>query len=268
MKKFALLFCIAILALGVNAYGLEFGEDITIFDENIDGYWHGANEDQEVEPGMEHGQKWDLEGFFINGTQLSMIGGYDFINGEWGAGQNFASGDLFIDVDGDARYGDIYEGSRDGNHTVSNTYGYDFVLDFDFVSMTYDVVEITADSLVTTAWYRQNQGSSPWTYVSGGDTIGSGSIEYFETTGQFNTFGDETTEFIGDWRNAVMVDVSFLSDIVPEGQEVITHFTMGCGNDNLMGAFDPISAVPEPSTLLLLGAGLLGLVGYGKRRNK
>lgn len=48
------------------------------------------------------------------------------------------------------------------------------------------------------------------------------------------------------------------------------------GGDNIGIILDDVrltsvsngSAVPEPSTLLLLGSGLLGLVGYGKRRMK
>ena len=40
-------------------------------------------------------QKWDLEGFFLQGTTLTMIGGFDFLNGE----SNYTSGDIFISID-------------------------------------------------------------------------------------------------------------------------------------------------------------------------
>ncbi len=45
------------------------------------------------------------------------------------------------------------------------------------------------------------------------------------------------------------------------------HWGMTCANDVIEGEFDP--AIPEPSTVLLLGAGLLGIVGIvGRKRNK
>jgi len=55
-------------------------------------------------------------------------------------------------------------------------------------------------------------------------------------------------------------DLSFLD----HGTEFYSHYTMECGNDNLMGKG---TVVPEPATLLLLGVGLLGMA-YLKRTAK
>jgi len=66
--------------------------DITIYDNRGTGTgWYGGNEDQEVEPGMVNTQAWDLEGFFLQGNSLSMVGGFDFKNGYEG----YKSGDIF-----------------------------------------------------------------------------------------------------------------------------------------------------------------------------
>ena len=42
------------------------------------------------------------------------------------------------------------------------------------------------------------------------------------------------------------------------------HWTMKCGNDVIEGA----APVPEPSTMLLLGSGLVGLWGIRKKRRE
>ena len=64
--------------------GSALAIEITIND-NREGtgnsWWENTNEDQEVEPGMVYNQSWDLEGFFLNGTSLTMIGGFDFEDG-------------------------------------------------------------------------------------------------------------------------------------------------------------------------------------------
>jgi hypothetical protein len=50
------------------------------------------------------------------------------------------------------------------------------------------------------------------------------------------------------------------------GSDFGFHWNMTCGNDTIEGGAS--APVPEPSTLLLLGGGLLGLAFYGRKRMK
>lgn len=55
------------------------------------------------------------------------------------------------------------------------------------------------------------------------------------------------------------------------GDELGLHWTMGCGNDVIEGALQIPSSpdpVPEPSTMLLFGAGLIGLAGLKRQGRK
>jgi len=237
-----------------NVLAYDFGTNITISDKNTSGTtgWYSDREDQETEPGMIANQSWDLEGFFLKGNTLTMVGGYDFVNGN----QNLMSGDLFFDINGDAQYGDIH--GTAGNHIVTDTFGYDYVMDLNFDDFSYTVYELVAGSSTITSQESANQGSNPWRYNSGGTKIGSGSFTYL--TG----LTDAETGFSGGSHNAVTgIDLSFLA---PETQ-FMSHFTMQCGNDNVMGAGET-SGTPEPATMFLLGSGLVGLAGLRKKFNK
>lgn len=264
MKKFILFLVLLSLAGATNVFALtlEIGTQITINDKNQSGTkdWHkNTAEDQEVEPKNAIGQMWDLEGFFLKGNMLSIVGGFDFVNGQAG----FKSGDVFLDVNKNAVYGAINGGSN-GYKTVSNKFGYDYVVDLDFVGDKYNVYAINSSSKVDTAYYASNQGSSPWQYNAANNNglfIASGSFSIKKGLSDSDTgFLGDTTKKPNSHYALEGIDLGFLG----ADMDFIAHFTMGCGNDNLMGA-GKTAPVPEPATMTLLGLGLLGFVRARKK---
>jgi hypothetical protein len=250
--KILIVSCLTVfLVAGVAAAG-PFGVDITIPDLMGSGTgWAGSQEDQEVEPGDVGNQVWDLEGFFLDGTKLTMVGGFNFVNGV--SGYTYDSGDIFIDVTGDAQYGPTNTGGGSGNTVVNNTFGYEYVLDMNFTDLTYGIYSLNNSSLVT-VYFGVNDESNPWRYNAGGSYLGSGSIVYQ------SGLSDSTVGFLGGKHYAASVDLAFLGSDV----DFISHFTMECGNDNLMGS--GTTPVPEPATMMLLGTGLIGLAGMRRKR--
>ncbi|OQY18441.1 MAG: hypothetical protein B6I36_06980 [Desulfobacteraceae bacterium 4572_35.1] len=266
MKKISLLTVYALFAIflstptSVKALTFNTGiNEITIFDGNSNNNWYDnvtnssgvSPEDNEVEPGCVRNQKWDLEGFFFEKNILSMVGGYNFKDGV----SEIKSGDIFISTTNvNKTTGNT--SSTTGNNELFNNYGYDYVLDLDFNNFTYDVVAIDTDTMVTSSYYTQNQSSNPWRYASGGETLKQ-NMDFEFLVGKDNDF---SSNFSGNNHYAVTgFDLSFLG----HGTNFYSHFTMGCGNDNLMGKG---IVTPEPSTFLLMGAGLIGLAFSFRRR--
>ncbi len=129
MKSFMSILLTAYIAFFMSimsvskARALELGINITVFDNQksesykstqdtmgYDGIGVGK-EDQETEPKTLRSEMWDLEAFYLNGTVLSMVGQWDFLNGEkmvhdWERTYYdqdndgyYTSGDVFIDID-------------------------------------------------------------------------------------------------------------------------------------------------------------------------
>lgn len=265
MKTKSLLVLLTLVVASGGAFALDLGEEITIYDGvGVGTGWYGAQEDNEVEPGCVGTDDWDLEGFFLNGTLLTMVGTFDFENGvPDGAGGAWESGDLFIDVDGDVVYGpDAALVSNGGADVMTNVFGYDYVLvykgdDEETGDPLFDAIAIGADDVVE-VFYDQNAHANPWRYAEGGQVVHSGTFDYFTGLASGDVGG-----LSGLSHNAVQVDLGFLYDFAGVGEDNITlHFTQECGNDNLMGQI----VVPEPATMVLLGLGLAGIATTRMRK--
>jgi hypothetical protein len=264
-NRFAVL-----LATTVFSASLVMADAINITQYDGEGSgtgWYGVQEDQEVSNSCITGQQWDLEAFILNGSKLSLVGGYNFQNGEKDPYypnyqprlETYYSGDIFIDVNGDAKYGSSLSSTINGqNQVIDNTFGWDYVLDLDMTKLTYEVVAIDAASKVSSAFFNINSDANPWQYVSGGSVVTSGTIAY--TTG----LTDAQAGFGGGSHNMMTVDLGFLTD----NSAITTHYTMQCGNDNIIGKGKV--SVPEPGIVLLLSMGIMLCISSGvlSRRRK
>ncbi len=271
---------VAALAMGVTGFlgfsGTVYANNITIWDGTGAEILGQGGEDQEVEPGMVDNQSWDLEGFFLEGTELSMVGGFDFKNGN----RRIDSGDIFIDINDD--YGRSSEPSTaDGNNLVASTFGYDYVFDLDLEGETYTLRKLTGDSQTWDVTVPDNgnntPGSNPWRYAldeSAGDlhedlaiNIGFGYAFGLNDSG---TIGATTYSFDGGAGSHYSLTGFDLSPIIADmgggPLSFTSHFTMGCGNDNLMG--QGTTPVPEPGMLLLVGTAFAGFVNIRRKRIK
>ena len=263
MKPFNTLFIVFLLCalIPLSAHGSQ----ITVFDgqkkPTTNPWHHQTGEDQEVEPYAVSTQKWDLEGMFFDGSDLSIVGGWDFIHGVDG----IHSGDIFISTQGPVTFGGDTVVGDNQSEDILNSFGYNFVFDVDWEHFAdaglnkkiipYTLWEIDETTIVTTATALDASNPVAFKRHATGK-IQTGFITYE------SHLTDAQTGFKGDPYNIAshfQISGFDLTNILGKDKTFTAHFTQECGNDAIMGQ------VPEPATLILLGMGLIGIGAIGRK---
>lgn len=291
----------------------------TVHDVNV-------KEDNEVEPASLAGQVWDLEALVWNtstkwnnatkslvssgGTPtLGILGGYNMVNGQDG----YLPGDIFISVDGNPNptisnqtqgYHNVNNrttgaGATFANPTDSNGLGYEYVIHFDNYSGDtrgigagqFTVYKLTANSVLRSVRYNENQQSNPWRYnggtANGAIVVGTGTTSW--STGINNTqataisvgSGSDLSDLAGlrtikgdigltASHNYLEIPMGWMFNnplVTPAITSLGGHITMGCGNDELTGAVTfSNTVVPDAgASALSLAIGLGGLAAFRRK---
>ena len=191
-----------------------------------------------VDPGF-GGQKFDAEYFFykIEGSTLS-IGlqtGFDVVTGmQTYSGKDYWAGDIALSFDGSSA-------------------NYEYAIDFGNLTKDYlqdSLGTHTAGLYSSVTW---NNDMYPG-YVAA-------SSPFAMASGTWSTAITAVTGNVADYYYEIATfDVSGIVSGYPYTLDA--HWTMSCGNDNI----NAHAKVPEPSTLLLLGSGLVGIGLFGRRK--
>lgn len=250
LLKSAIVTCLVVSLCGIANADLI---PITISDGHYNDYgdsWYLNHEDNEVEPGMVNNQYWDLEGFYMDGTELTMVGGFNFMTGY----QGMDGGDIFVDV-----HGDVDEYGK----------GYDFVIKMDFntndpLSSTYEIYSIDEYAVLGKVYLYNFPESNPFNYISGG-------TELFTNEELGFSFETESDDYLGlkgyngnnNHHVVSGIDLAFLKEDYGYDKFWL-HYTVECGNDMHRAHHN----IPEPGTFSLLFMGSICMMGFWALRRR
>ena len=202
-----------------------------------DGYYaddDGVGSNGYVNPGW-GGQAYDVEylGLYITNDKVyfGLQTGFDVSS----TVQEYPPGDFALDVNGDGDY--------------------EYAIDFSIsgTSANYTLVDMATSgaSWADVAYYSD---ANPW------------QADYSNPLATFaGAFGSGNLANNSDGGMSYVLEGSFDRELLElyTGRPMTLHWTMQCGNDYLNQTSAP---VPEPATMLLLGTGLIGLAGFGRKK--
>jgi hypothetical protein len=243
--------CLAVFAIVLSASAsnitMSDGRTSTGYVYGSADFSYGANEDNEVEPGCYAYQQWDLEAFDLNGTTLSVIGGYDMKTTGY---EGTVMGDIFVDVGG--------------------TPAYDYVYDINWNTLNYNLYSVSGGSLVNITMSPENTWnalSNPVSFNPGTSQLSlfSGRVTYVANKTNAQVLALTGENVTGGLHNIASLNVSKIAEL-SNGNLVTLHTTMSCGNDNLMG--QTRFSVPEPGSFSMILMGFLSIAGFALSKKR
>jgi hypothetical protein len=276
---------LAILSIAVGGF-LAFSQagtavDITINDGQHKAYFGGSSgtdtrfgvlEDGSVMAGCIASQTWDMEAFVVRPGKLILIGGFDMKNGVpdsgWGVGQ-WSAGDVFLNTAAPIPGKVTFNGGNGFNTYNNNGWNYALHVNWGSPTPTFDVDRLTGNSLLLSGYFRQNDGANPYALkdLADGTTVRTGiPVGYEANLSDLDVLNEYGVALKGDSHNVAAFDMSWFNQEVGANADLLTHFSISCNNDDVLGQMSGGFDVPEAgSTLMLLGLAISGL-GIIRRR--
>ena len=136
---------------------------------------------------------------------------------------------------------------------------------------TWVVPLVDHDSFVAGTWYAAGsvKTSNDFEPLGGGYIYNEDAPVQIATMGNnygYNSFSGGTVEWFGPESENPLYRIHISTNLYQDDENATFDLFWGtatCGNDPIEGNAAP---VPEPSTILLMGVGLLGLAGYSRKR--
>jgi hypothetical protein len=252
--------------------------DITINDQlnnsafGVDS--RGISEDGSVTAGCVANQSWDMEAFVVQAGKLIVIGGFDMRNGVYDSGwnQKWQAGDVFFDVGGaTVPVGPVLPGGNGWQTYQNGDNGYEYALDIDWANLKFNVVKLTAGSVLQSGYFRQNDKANPYGYLSGGiDKYTGNTVGYTVGLTDAQVLSAYGVDLKGGTHNVAEFDMSWWGTEGLGDSSMVSHLSLSCNNDlivgQVIGGYD--NGVPDGGSSILLMALGLATCGFGVIRRR
>ena len=265
MKKYP-----SILAAAIVATGVQIGDalDITFSDPHNDKNFSnqniGANgaENNTVQYNAIANQTWDLESFNLDGSNLSITGGFNFLTGQGtGTSRTYPMGDIFVYLGTQAPYSVPSPGDHNGPWTGRDDW--DYVIRFGRTASS----NISAQGNEI-GYSIEAKGNQTVHYTGGTGALNEG-LPWMVNGGSFTPTQTAALTSFGDSEGTHYtiggIDIQLLLNL---NQSLYLHATMKCGNDVLWGRLPDVSVpqVPDSGTGLTLMGLAIGVLGFVRSR--